>query len=185
MDLDSNRGKGINAYIAPVTAHTGKIETGRATYPKPKPGQEAAAHQSKFFKGTVDESKLPDGWYYWKEAIFQSPRSASGVVEIRDGEIVQSLNDLEQMTLIICDNYYPDLPPLIGTPKQVVYGESMRAKYLLQLWGLGLASGGDSPSAIALKKSPNEAKWWIEAGDDKRIQNWLNAALALIESVEN
>jgi hypothetical protein len=185
MDLDSNRGKGINAYIAPITPYSGKIEADRATYPKPKPGQEDLAHRRKFWKGTVDESKLPDGWYYWQEAIFQSCKIASGVVEIRNGEIVQSLDNLEQMTLIICDNYYPDLPPLIGTPKQVAYGESMRAKYLLQLWGLSLANGGDPPSAIALKKSPNEAKWWIEAGNYTPVQGWLNAALALIESVGN
>jgi len=185
MDLNSNRGKGINAYIAPITPYSGKIETDRATYPKPNPGQETLAHRSKFFEGTVDESKLPNGWYYWKEAIFQSSRSASGVVEIKDGQIVRSLDDLEQMMIIVCDNYYPDLPPLIGTPKQVAYGESMRAKYLLQLSGLGLASGGDSPSAIALKKSPEGARFWIEAGSCTPIQNWLNAALALIESVGN
>jgi hypothetical protein len=63
MDLNSNRSKGINAYIAPINHWNGEIDTSRAVYPSPKPGQEQNAYKGKFFQGSVDETKLSDGWW--------------------------------------------------------------------------------------------------------------------------
>lgn len=177
MILNSNRGRGINAYIAPVISYTGEIDTSRAVYPKPKPGQENDANRSKFFQGEVDESNLADGWWYWKEAVFRSTRSAAGLVKIQAGGIVAELGTIDEMKILICDEYFPNLPPLIGSSKQVDYGNSKRAKYLLQLWALGLTNGGDCPSAQCLAKSPDEAKWWIEADSCTRIRDWLAAAI--------
>lgn len=184
IDLCSNRSKGINGYIAPVSSYSGEIHNDRAMYPIPKPGQEQASYKGKFFKGEVDESKLPDGWYYWKEAVFQSTKSDSGLIEIKRGEIVREAGTIAQLKIITCNEFFPDLPPLIGTPKQTAYAESLRAAYLLQMWEIGLINFGDSPSAIALKKSPNEAKWWIEAGSYAPARDWVNAALSLQEAIK-
>lgn len=173
MDLNSNRSKGINAFIAPVKSYSGEVEMDRIIYPSPKPGQENAAHRGKFFKGEVDESKLPDGWYFYKEARFQSTKSASGVVEIKAGEVVQEVGTIDEMKINVCRKQFPGLPSLIGSSRQIEWAESLRASYLLQLWELGLSDGGESPSAIALQQSPKDAKWWIEAGGYASIRDWV------------
>jgi hypothetical protein len=86
------------------------------------------------------------------------------------------------LLILICDSQFPNLPALLGSPKQVAWAEKIRAKRLLQLWELGLTEGGKSPSGVALQSSPNEAAWWIGTGSYADIRDWLQAALALEEA---
>lgn len=184
MKLSSNRSKNINAYCAPVVVYSGEIQTQLAIYPTPDPGQEDLAHRKKFHTGTVDESKLKDGWYYWKEANYQSSRISSGLIHVHSGEIVEECSTVDEMKQIEAARRFPGLPPLIGSPKQVAYAESLRAKYLFQIWELGILNSKGSATCEMLATSPKDAKWWIEAGSYTPLRDWLLTAIA-VSSITN
>ena len=176
MELNSNRSKGQNAYICPVVPFSGHKDTDVAIYPKPLPGHEDAALKGKFFKGEVDKSTLKDRWYYYYEANFQSTRGSHGYLKIEKGEIVKEVDHVDEILVETLYRYFPDLKPLIGTPKQVKWAESIRAKEILYLWEQGY--GESELGQKAFGTLPGNAKYWIE--DGKSCRKLLDAAYSLI-----
>jgi hypothetical protein len=171
IDLSSNRSKGQNAYICPVVRYSGAKDMDRVKYPKPKAGQESNAHQRKYFEGEVDISDFSDGWYYYYEATFQG-RGRDGLVEIKGGEVVDDLATIDELLVRTVEEYYPSLNPLLGTPKQVAWAETIRAKLLLSLWEEGYEQ--DIYGSL-----PAESKWWIESANPAELRKRIAAIHAL------
>lgn len=161
IDLASNRSKGQNAYICPVIRYSGRKELDRSRFPKPKPGQEDAAYRGKFFQGEVIISNLPNSWYWYSEAVFQGRKMSSGLIEIKGGEIVSSLETIAELLVATADEFFPSLKPLIGTPKQVALAEKIRAEHILSLWEDGYEDQGSG-------SLPCESEWWIQEAKDNR-----------------
>jgi hypothetical protein len=90
MEFQSNRSKGLNAYIAPVKPN-GEGDLLKANYGQPKTdADKAKAHRSKRHTVVVDQSTLSDGFYVWKEAGGADFNKARyGWLEVRSGEVVQ------------------------------------------------------------------------------------------------
>lgn len=175
IDLNSNRSKGHNAYICPVVRFSGHKDMDRIRYPKPKPGQEAKAHQRKYFEGEVDISDFSDGWYYYFEATFQG-RGADGLVEIRGGEIVDNLQQIDDLLVKTAEEYFSSLRPLLGTPKQIAWADIIRARLILALWEEGYEQ--DIYGSL-----PAESKWWIENANPGILKKRIAAIHSLQASL--
>jgi hypothetical protein len=177
VELASNRSKGQNAYVAPLD-FKGSPDLSRAVFPKPQKGQEQNSYKGKFFTGEVDESKLADGWYQYKEAVFQSTKSSYGFIKIQSGEITEEASSVDEVIISKVNQIWPSLPPLVGSEKQTLWAEKIRAAILLECYERGYVHG-DSPNDIALSNSPCEAKWWIECGGYAALRDWFNVRSSL------
>jgi hypothetical protein len=168
ISLSSNRSKGQNGYLCPVVAYSGKLETEKNRYPRPIAGQGNNAHRGKFYEGEVRTDDLPDGWYFWKEAILHSTKMQSGLIKIKDGEIILNLETIDEMLVHECEERFPSMGELEGSEKQISWATTIRAKALLLLWEQGYEGHLIPPGVI-----PTSSKFWIEDGD-KRIKTIID-----------
>jgi hypothetical protein len=180
IQLSTHRSKGVNAYIAPID-ESGSIEISRATYPKFEGEEAQKNYRNKFATGQVEMAKLTPGFYYWKEAIFQSARSSTGCLYWDGEEITEQWESLEEVIhyrlgLLL------DLPALVGSEKQISWAELIRASTLLALRQQGFWQDRDS---IDSTKLPVSAKDWIDASQAKTVttmvlenQGWKDTQIA-------
>lgn len=172
IDLNSNRGKGQNAYICPIVRYSGHKDMGRAKFSKPKPGQEEKARKKKYFEGYVDISGFSDGWYYYSEATSHG-YCEDGLVKIKNGSIIENLGSVNELLIQTVEEFFPSLVPIVGVSvKQTNYAELLRAKLMLKLWEDGYER--DIYSSL-----PCEAKWWIEVADPTSVKARIESMLAL------
>lgn len=148
MILNSHGKKGCYAYLAPVIYSEGELKIRDPLYGDPVPP--ATKHdlaQGRLCKVKFDLSRLKDGIYKWQERDLGTWRKSQGFIKIKAGEIEEDLSEEEALNL-----FFPllNLPPLRGTPRQVIWAEKIRARAIRS--GLVKKSEGQETSA----------KFWIE-----------------------
>ena len=157
LTLDSNRNKGINAYITPTDVITDKRDFNNNDYGTPKTkDDEQLAHRSRWHQVQVDISEFGDGLYYFKEAMDTTgSRTSTGYLWIECGEIVEEFANIEEVRSWYIDHKkgFDKLPELIGSDAQIKWATNIRTRFLVGFQG-------------DVEKLPPECKWWIENRND-------------------
>lgn len=149
LKLSSYRKKGINAYLKGV-------DSDQYLYGSPAtPEDQQQAYKSKLHTISIDLSQLVDGMYVYKEAggaDFNKIRY--GWIKIKAGEIIdEGQGNPPPQTL----NQYPELPELLGSPKQIAWAEKIRLEALDWNYKHGFEFIDSD-----ISKLPPSAKWWID-----------------------
>jgi hypothetical protein len=143
--------KGIYAYIAHLSVEGGDLKRGAFVNGVPVEEEKQAFYQGKSVTVEIDLSCHQDGWYEYKEA--SGHKSRFGYILVKDGEISEELDSIEEVKDVLIPVPLNLLPDLEGTPRQIEWAASIRARAIR----CGL------PAEVAARQA--SAKAWIESKD--------------------
>lgn len=159
MQFYTNISACLIAFVAPVDLCTGEIDKYYCLTPYIDEGQCELFAARKLYRGSIDDCRLHDGWWYWQAASHDSNQLESGVFLMSAGQVSRRLNSVDDLLISTCFDLYGELPLLEGKAKDIVAGRRKRAKFLIELWG-GSSIKENERLMKAIQLLPLSANWW-------------------------
>ena len=157
--LESNRKKGINAYLCKIKGM--QTDPKKMLFGKPD-GEEnkAKANRSKQYTAVFDLAGM-SGDYLYKE-VDTNGREKYGWLQIQNGEILNEWGDENEYAIARATKICPELLPLEGSEKQIDWATPTRAKAILIMAYKAVDSWSVDQSTFKLMAEYPHAKDWIE-----------------------